>query len=221
VWSRMHDDSLALDAPQRVSVLADLVDLDRLGPALDRLADEAGAPEIATARADQHQPLVLEHDPTGSVRLRPTALEDVERTFGVVDLPLVTVVGAFGSRTVAGLITSASGRMRVALIDDLGHAGLRETSLTDDELPAFDQVSGELAAGSVAGITVFLVPYGAELPVHAVHTAGDRVEVTPLPELSCDAVALAASPDASGGLPLACARDGELWLGSLSALPVP
>lgn len=221
VWSRVHDDAVALDAPQRVAVLADLVDLDRLGPALDRVADEAGAPEIATVRADQHRPLVLEHDPTGSVRIRPTALEDVERTFGFVDLPLVTVVGAFGSRTVAGLITSASGRMRVALLDDLGDGGLRETSLTDDDLPAFDEVSGEIAPGSVAGLTVFLVPYGAELPVHAVHTAGVRFEVTPLPDLQCDAVALAPSPDASGGLPLACARDGELWLGSLDAMPVP
>jgi hypothetical protein len=219
VWSRVQDPTPGLDAPQRVSVHADLVDLDRLGPALDIAASEVGAPAILTVRADQHQPLVLEHDPTGGVRLRQTVQDGTDRTFAFVDLPLASVIGAFGSRTVAGLTATASGRMRVALIDDIGAVGLRDTSLGDDELPAFDQVTGEIAPGSVAGATVFLVPYGPELPVQAVHTEGGPVRVTPLPELSCDAVALAPSPDGSGELPLACTRDGELWLSSLGAVP--
>lgn len=221
VSSRVRADVPTLDPPQRVSVTADLVDLDRLGPALDHAAAEVGAPAIFTIRADQRQPLVLEPDPTGGLRMRPTVLEGGERTFAFVDLPLASVVGAFGSRTVAGLTTTSSGRMRVALLDDLGEQGLRDTSLGDEELPAFDQVTGEIALGSIAGIPVFLVPYGPELPVHAVRSTGLRVEVTALPELQCDAVALAPSPDAGGELPLACARDGELWIGSLHATPVP
>ena len=68
---------------------------------------------------------------------------------------------------------------------------------------------------------VFLVPYGPALPVHAVRSTGLRVEVTPLPELQCDAVALAPARDVGGALPLGCARDGELWIGSLNATPVP
>jgi hypothetical protein len=219
VWSRVQDATPGLEAPQRVSVHADLVDLDRLGPALDRAASEVGAPAILTIRADQHQPLVLEHDPTGGLRLRQTVQDGTDRTFAFVDLPLASVIGAFGSRTVAGLTATASGRLRVALVDDIGAEGLRDTSLSDEDLPAFDQVTGELAPGSVAGLTVFLVPYGPELPVQAVHTAGGPVRVTPLPELACDAVALAPAPDDDGELPLACARDGELWLGSLRAVP--
>jgi hypothetical protein len=203
-----------------VSVGAALVDLDRLGPALDRIAAEAGTPTLVTIRADQHQPLVLEHDPTGGLRVRSTVLDGTERSFSFVDLPLATVVGAFGSRTIAGLTTTSSGRMRVALVDDIGDEGLHETSLGDEDLPPFDEVTGELALGSVAGITVFLVPYGPELPVHVVHTAGSRVDVTPLPELRCDAVALAPTPDADGELPLACTLDGELFTGTLGAMPV-
>jgi len=219
VWSRVQDPMAELGTPQRVSVYSDLVDLDRLGPAIDRAASEVGAPAILTIRADQHQPLVLEHDPTGGVRLRQTVLDGTDRTFAFVDLPLASVIGAFGSRTVAGVTTTSSGRLRVALIDDIGAEGLRDTSLSDDDLPAFDQITGELAPGSVGGLTVFLVPYGPELPVHAIHTEGAAVRVTPLPELSCDAVALAPAPDPSGELPLACIRDGELWLGSLGAMP--
>lgn len=221
VWSRVHADGPALADPQPVRVRAELVDLDLLGPALDHVASEAGAPPIVSIRVDHHQPLVLEHDPTGGLRPRPTALDGTDRSFSFSDLPLATVAGAFGSRTVAGLTTSASGRMRVAAIDDLGDTGLVTTSLGDDDLPPFDQVTGELAPGSLAGISVFLVPYGAELPVHAVHSAGDGVQVTPLPELRCDAVALAPTPDGPNALPLACARDGEVWMATLTAMPLP
>lgn len=221
VWSRVHDDGPALDDPQPVRVRTELVDLDLLGPALDRVATEAGAPPIVGIRVDHHQPLVLEHDPTGGLRPRPTALDGTDRTFSFSDLPLATVAGAFGSRTVAGLTTSSSGRMRVAAIDDLGDTGLTSTSLGDDDLPPFDQVTGELAPGSLAGLSVFLVPYGPQLPVHAVHTAGDAVRITPLPELHCDAVALAPTPDGPNELPLACALDGEVWIATLTAMPLP
>lgn len=221
VWSRVQTDVPVLDPPQRVAVTADLVDLDRLGPALDPAAIEVGAPPIFTVRSDRQRARVLEPDPTGGLRLRPTVLEDGERTFASVDLPLASVVGAFGSRTVAGLSASTGGRMHVTLLDDLGDQGVRDSSPSDAELPALDQVTGELAPASLAGITVFLVPYGAAQPVHAVRSNGLRVTTTPLPELRCDAVALASSPDAEGGLPLACARDGELWIGSLNATPVP
>lgn len=221
VWSRVQTDVPVLDPPQRVAVTADLVDLDHLGPALDPAAIEVGAPPIFTIRSDRQRARVLEPDPTGGLRLRPTVLENDERTFASIDLPLASVVGAFGSRTVAGLSASASGRMHVTLLDDLGDQGLRDSSPSDAELPALDQVTGELAPASLAGVTVFLVPYGAAQAVHAVRSNGLRVTVTPLPGLQCDAVALATSPDADGELPLACAREGELWIGSLNATPVP
>jgi hypothetical protein len=221
VWSRVHDQGQGLDGAQRVAVRPDLVDLDRLGPALDRVSTERGGPTLFTIRADQHQPLVLEPDPTGGVRVRPTVADGNDRTFSFVDLPLATVVGAFGARTVAGVTTTSSGRMRVALVDDLGQGGSKETSLSDDDLPSFDQITGELAPASVGGLTVFLVPYGPELPVHAIYTAGAAVRVVSLTELRCDSVAVAGNPDPGGEVPLACARDGELWLGTLNAMPQP
>lgn len=215
VWSRVHANGRGLDPAQRVSVRADLVDLDRLGPALDRLSAAASGPAIFSIRADQHQPLVLEHDPAGGVRVRPTVIDPRERTFSYVTLPLATVVGAFGSRSVAGVTAIASGRARMALMDDLGEGGVAETSLSDDDLPAFDQVTGELAPTSVHGVIVFLVPYGPELPVHAIYSSGANVHVTPLTELRCDSVAVAATPDAGGVVPLACAVDGIVHLGAL------
>jgi hypothetical protein len=217
VWSRIHDDEPILSEPQRVTVRAALVDLDRLGPAVDRVASEGGGPPIVGIRVDRRQPLVLEHDPAGGLRPRPTVQRGTDRTFSHVDLPLATVVGAFGSRTVASIATGTSGRVRVAAIDDIGDAPLRDTSLSDDVLPPFAELRGELAPGSVAGVTVFLVPYGSAQPVHALHTTGDVVRATPLPTLQCEAVALAPSPDPDGELPLGCIRDGELWLGSLGA----
>lgn len=219
VWSRVHPEGLGIDAAQRISVHADLVDLDRLGPALDRASAEANGPSIFTIRADQHQALVLEHDPTGGVRVRPSVLDGRDHTFSFVDLPLATVVGALGSRSVAGITASPSGRARVALMDDLGENGQQDTSLDDDELPSFDQVTGELAPTNVGGLAVFLVPYGPDLPVHAIYSAGANVRVTPLPELRCDSVAAAPTPDPGGEVPLACALDGMVQLGTLSTAP--
>jgi hypothetical protein len=221
VWSRVHDEGRNLDGAQRVSTRAELVDLDLLGPALDRVGAEANGPAILTIRADRHQPLVLEHDPGGGLRVRPTVLDGSDRTFSFVDLPLATVVGAFGARTVAGVTASSSGRMRLALMDDLGKDGLQATSLGDDDLPPFDQITGELAPGSVGGLTVFLVPYGPEIPVQALHSAGGAVTVTPLTDLRCDGVALATAPDPGGEVPLACTLDGQLRLGTLRAMPQP
>lgn len=224
VWSRVQALGAAIDPPQRVVVRADLVDLDQLGPAVDPVAAAAGAPPIVGVRIAHHQPLVLEPDPTGGLRPRPTVLPDTDRTFAFVDLPLATVVGAFGSRTVAGVTAAASGRLRLARLDDLGDGGIEPTTLGPDDLPPLDQVTGELAPGVVGGLAVFLVPYGAEQPVHALHSDGAAIRITPLPDLRCDAVALA-PPDphdpAAVEVPLACALDGEAWLGALSVASAP
>jgi hypothetical protein len=218
VWSRMEDDALAIEAPQRVTVRADLVDLDQLGLVVDRIARETGGPPALTVRVDQHQPLVLEHDPAGGLRVRPTVVDGRDRSFSFVTLPLATVLGAFGSRTVAGVTAQDSGRMRVTFIDDLGEGGVREHSLSGDELPPLSGVQGELAVGSVAGLSVFLLPYGASEPVHAIYTAGSTVRVVPLPQLHCDSVALVIT-DALDALPLACTLDGQVLVGTLTATP--
>lgn len=224
VWTRLRPDpatptGLVLDAPQRAAVRTERVDLDRLGPALDRVSDDLHGPPTVTIRADQHQPLVLEHDPAGGVRVRPTVVDGRDRSFSHADLPLATVVGAFGARTVAGVTARASGRMRVTTIDDLGDGGVDEASLGTDDLPALEQVTAELAVSVVGGLPVFLVPFGAQAPVHAVYSTGSVVRIEVLEGLDCDAVALAPRPDPDGAVALACARDGHLHLGALVPTP--
>ncbi|MCX4245283.1 hypothetical protein [Paraliomyxa miuraensis] len=224
LWTRVHDQPnaapddppLSLDSPQRIFVLGSLVDLDRLGPALDRVTAEAGGPALVTIRADQHQPLVLEHDPAGGLRMRPTVVDGRDRSFTFVDLPLATVVGAFGSRTVAGLIAHANGRMRITGIDDIGDGGVDETSLGADDMPPLDLVTGEPATSSVGGLPVFLVPYGADEAVHAAYSTGSTGQVVALDSLRCASVALADRPNADGEVPLACVVEGELALGTLA-----
>lgn len=225
VWSRLrHTDPsapLVLDPVQRVTVGSRLVDLDRMGPALDRIAGDAGQPPVVTVRVDQIAPRVLEIDPVGGVRVRPTVLDGRDRSFSYADLPLCTVTGALGSRTVAGITPRASGRMRMAGLDDLGAGGIHDTSLGPDDLPPLDTVTAELAPSTVGGLSVFLVPYGDAAPVQAVYSNGSTVGVKGLDELRCEAVAVGEPPDPSGEAPLACARDGALELGTLAATPVP
>lgn len=216
VWSRLSADEPSLQAPQRLSVGADRIDLDRLGPVVDRASIAHGGPPLVGVRADQHQPLVLEVDPAGGLRPRPTVLDGRRRTFSFVNLPLATVVGAFGSRTVAGIINQTNGRLRVGLLDDLGEGGVVDFSLGEGDLPAFGRLTGEVAPGVTAGMSVFVVPYGRASPVQAIYTTGGDVGVSPLPDVQCDSVALALVPVGDGELPLACAIDGEIQLGALT-----
>ncbi|MEM9456024.1 MAG: hypothetical protein AAGF11_17720 [Myxococcota bacterium] len=219
VWSRLNADTVELQAPQRLSVGPDRIDLDRLGPVVDRASIEHGGPPLVGVRADQHEPLVLEVDPAGGLRPRVTVLDGRRRTFNFVDFPLATIVGAFGSRTVAGIIVEATGRLRVGLLDDLGEGGFEDFSLGEGDLPAFGRLSGEIAPGVLTGMSVFLVPYGRASPVQAIYTTGDEIEVSPLSDVHCDSVALAATPVGDGEVPLACAIDGEIRLGMLWAEP--
>ncbi|MEX1368564.1 MAG: hypothetical protein AB1Z98_35875, partial [Nannocystaceae bacterium] len=217
VYARIHGDGETIDAPQLVAVGTGLVDLDRLGAAADPIAARAGRPAPFTLRADQRLPLVLDLDAAaGVLTARPSSVPGPDLEPLQTDVPLVTVTGAFGSRAVAGLRAESGGRMQVASFDDLG-GSVEVQTVSEEALPDLAQVSGEIAPGSVAGLTVFLVPFGPELPVHVVVMVGDEPEVVPLPELRCDSVALApdSEPDA---LPLACARDGEVWLGTLATL---
>ena len=221
VWSRVHPNADALDPPQRVSVRADLVDLDRLGLAIDPIARAFGGPARVSVRVDQNDPLILDADLSGGLRARPTVVDDRDRSFSFADAPLASITGAFGSRTVASLTSEGGRRLRVAFIDDLGDGGVTAHSLSSDDLPDLEGVRGELAVGQVAGTSVFLVPYGSETPVQLVYAVGGTIRTHALEPLRCDGVALADTADGDGGLPLACTEDGELRLGTLSLEPDP
>ncbi|MCH9680049.1 MAG: hypothetical protein K0V04_01345 [Deltaproteobacteria bacterium] len=220
VSTRILDDATSLDPTQRITIGGATVDLDALGPAIDRIAAEGGRPPPVSIRADQHRALALEHDPgTGVFRVRLSNLEDEDRALSFLDLPLVSVIGAFGSRTVAGLsFSSGSGRMQIATHDDLGPGGIDVASLGDSDVPSLGDITGELAPASVDGLTVFLLPFGALQPVQAVHSAGGAAMVEPLEQLRCDSIAVAPFVDKTNTLSLACARDGEVRLGTLSTV---
>jgi len=220
VYGRVHDQGAGIDAPQRISVRGERVDLDLLGPAVDPIAIEYGGPPVISVRADHNQPLVLQLDPSAGLQARPTVLDGRDRSFSFVDVPLATITGAFGSRTVGGLIKRTGGRMRVAFIDDLGDGGVVEQSLSSDHLPELDGVRGELAVGSLMGISVFLLPYGPASPLHVVYGVGSSARVESLDDLHCDSAALAAAPGEVGpAVALACTTDGVLQLGTLEAEP--
>ncbi|MCA9651695.1 MAG: hypothetical protein KC501_17405 [Myxococcales bacterium] len=216
VHARIADDGTAIDPPQRLMVGSDLVDLDDLGPAIDLVASDRGAPAPFTLRVAQREPVVLDLDPSrGLLQVRASVIDGADVEPFASELPLVTVTGAFGSRTVAEL--RAGGEeptLQVGFFDDLSGAVDRRI-LDPEALPDLASASGGLAPGSIDGLTVFLVPLGAELPVHAVYAKGDDVGVAVLDELHCESVALGTA-GGRGTLPLACARDGQVWLGELS-----
>ncbi len=201
VWSRVQPDAVALDPPQRVSVRADLVDIDRLGPVVDVIARERGGPPAVTIRVDQHQPLTLEADPVaGGLRARPTTVDGRDRSFSFVDMPLTTIHGAFGARTIAGITARSGGRMRVALIDDLGNGGVTDHSLAGDDvaddmrgLPAVDERPASER------------PVGGDRDVDDVAAGRHRVEVSH----QAESVVLRIEPEAHGrGAELCRVADG-------------
>ncbi len=219
VSARIEGDAVELAPPQRVTRGTDEADLDALGPGIDRIAAMSGRTAPVSLRSDQHQPLALEHDAaSGVLRFAPTEVDGRERSLSLVDIPLATIVGAFGSRTVAGATLDAGGgRMQVVLIDDLGDGGIDSFSLATGDVPALGEATGALVPGVVDGVTVFLLPFGSLQPVYAIYTAGTSVRTRALSELWCDSVALAPMEAADGTVPLACALDGEVSLGRLSS----
>jgi hypothetical protein len=207
--ARLSGAPVAIGGAARI-VLGDRLDLDAIGPVLDPASVEVGGAPLLGARLDGRTPIVLEADPVhGRLSARPTITDGTSRALAGVEGPLASVVGAFGSRSVAGLFAGDPGRVRLVEIDDWGPGGTREHSLGPDALPDPQTATGDLAVGLVAGTAVWLVPYGADVPVHAVIGGGEEPVVQRIDALHCATIAVGFDPrDPGAPLHLACATGG-------------
>lgn len=215
--TRLHEQADGFDPPQRITVGPDQVDLDHLGPALDRIAVAAGQPPPLSIRADRLQPLVLQLDDAGAFRPHFTEVTPSDDDIGFATLPVATVLGAFGSRTAVSLSTRPSSRLRVSLLGDFS-GSVRVATFGVTDLPDFPNITGETAPAIVDGLTTFAVPYGDARPVHLVYPLGSGAQfVVPDDTMRCQGVA-AAYTATGPTTPLACTRDGTVWLGALSVV---
>lgn len=216
LW-RGHD--LPWTPPQQIGT-ATPSDLDAIGPA-PVLVDIPGAHNTTlSVRQGGAFPALLELSDAGAVSLTVPPLTAPLDVSG--DIDLATIVGNFGSRTVAAVDTA--GRISISMLDTSAGNGPRRASPKFTTLPG-TPATGPLAPGVARGYPIFLVPYGAAAPVHLVASDGERSFVQPLADLHCDAVALAVTlagnDPARPVLPLACLRDGALHLGELTTIDAP
>lgn len=212
-------DPLRWTPPQQIGTAAPS-DIDSLGPA-PVLTDIPGHRSTTlAARIGGAFPALLDVSDTGAVALTVPPFSVPLDVTG--DITLATIVGNFGSRTVAAVDTT--GRVSLSMLDTSNGIGPRRASPKAATLPG-TPATGALAPGVARGYPIFLVPYGAAAPVHIVASDGEHSFVQPLTDLHCDAVALAVTLAGNDPehpvLPLACLLAGELLFGTLTTTDAP
>jgi len=198
----------ALDVPR----LVPFGTFDTVGAAI--ALDTLPGPNVAiAARMDHLRPAVIEIDRETSVlRMRPTAVDAREMQWDDVDGPMVTALGAFSSRIVAGLDRDGDAVV-IAWLDDSGHT---EPTLRRVDLPSGAPASGPVVAALVGGSVVLLVPRGAH-DMLAIPTTSMSPVVQTLVGAACD-VAVAGRGEPSDGasrVGVACLRERALVVGML------
>ena len=138
--------------------------------------------------------------------------------------------GAFGARHVFSLeLGGELAKLRVLRLDRWRGAPDDEGDEGDEgdeaapsgvgseliELPALPSAAPWLTA--LDGVPTLLVPLGPEQEVLALRSTGAGTAVEPVAGLRCDAIGVSSPGDDGVGdtLPLACLREGQLWLGVL------
>ncbi len=193
-----------------------LADVDALAPALDPLGFEGLGPIAMGARLGR-RPVVLDLDrDSRTIAVRPSVTADSFGLLDDVDGPLLTLIGAFGSRMVTGVTTDPEW-LALALLDDRAGGGVVDSSVAY-AIGGLVMPSGPPAIGLLGGATVIVVPFGADQPLFVVVVASIDPEVTTVAELGCDRVALpqTTAGNAGGALGLACLQDRDLRLGTLA-----
>ena len=187
-----------------------LTDLDGLGPVLDLAAAAAAAQPRLVLREARARPLLLRAQGAQLSR-EPLASAAPLGLPTDASLRVAAVRAAFDGLTLLAL--APDGAARLLLHDP--RAGILAAPLTVAGLPAAEP-TGDLAVGVLAGFAVFLIPYGDAAPVHMVISDGTRPVVQPLGDHRCRALALAHElADDADRLPLACLRDGAIYIGAL------
>lgn len=209
--------------PQRLSFGA-AQDIDQLGIAIDLAHAEFIGSATVSARIQGRRSVVLEiGSDDGIATVRPSRTDDTIRTFANTTSALTSVAGAFGSRTVIAVAPGAGGRVGLLRADDLSGAEPEAFSLSEAELPPLEGLSGPVTITTLGGAAVALLPFGSAAPVQAIVLTGDAPEVTPLEGLQCTSIAAPAAslggPDEA--VPLACARDGQVFDATLTQIDPP
>ena len=214
IASFWRGDELRWTPPQQIGT-ATPSDLDALGSAAVLSDIPQGSARALSVRLGGAFPALLELADGGAISLTTppqTAALDLPG-----DITLATVVGNFGSRTVAAI--DRHGRFSLRLLDTSHGNPPHIAAARSASLPVAT-VTGPLAAGVGRGYPFFLVPYGDEFPVHVVASDGEAYFTQPIPDLHCDAVALAITLTGNdpelAAVPLACLSGGELRLGSVT-----
>jgi hypothetical protein len=188
-------------------------DIDRIGPVVDLTTPPGLGPQLFAARIASVSPAVIEIDDGGSAHLRTSVAAPIVPALGHIDGPLATIVGAFGSRIVAGW-SRQTGALSVVQIDDLGSGAVVDVT---PPLEDVGTASGPLVASLLGGAPLMLIPMGADRPAQAILTTSMTASVQPLDALRCDSVALPTSDVANGdaAIRVACLLDGELYLATI------
>jgi hypothetical protein len=198
--------------------LGDTADLDAIAPAVDLLASSRGD-AVVSLRLGRNRPVLIDVALSdAAVRLRPSVVAEDPPGFAELTTPVATIAGAFASRTVAAFDGE---RLRVLRWDDSGMSGLADVSPPADALPPASAVTGEIAGTVVGGAPVFVLPFGADLPLVAVVVTEPSATVQTLADDGCDAVAASATAAGNdgGAAAIACLRQGTVRLGRLRVAP--
>lgn len=193
-----------------------LADVDALSPALDPLGVEGSGPVAVGARLGRRA-VVLDLDRASrTLTVRPSVTADSINSLDDVDAPLLTLLGAFGSRIVASTTTDPEW-LALGLFDDRGGGGVVDASV-EYAIGGVASPTGPAAIGLLGGATVIVVPFGADQPLLVVLVTSVDPDVVAIADVGCDRVALpqTTAGNAASALGLACVQDRDLRLGTLA-----
>jgi hypothetical protein len=202
--------------PTAPDAVPGLADVDGLALALDPAGATAGV-TVALGVRLAGQPAVLDVDRSArTIAVRPSTTADSFGALEDLDGPLATLLGAFGSRTVAGT-TIDGDAVALALVDDRGTGGVNDASIDPADVE-LGPPSGPPVFGLLGGATVVVVPFGVDEPLLVALVVSADPTLVLVPEVGCDAVALpqTATGNAGGALAFACLQDRELRVGTLA-----
>ena len=192
-----------------------LVDVEGLVPALDPAGASAGL-SVALGVRLAGRPAVLDVDRSSrTLAVRSSTTADSFGALDDLDGPLATLLGAFGSRIVAGATTDPV--VALALVDDRGVAGLNDASIDPDDVD-LGVPSGPPVLGLLGGAAIVVVPFGVDAPLLVALVVAADPTIVVVPDIGCDAVALpqTAAGNAGGALAFACLQDRELRVGTVA-----
>ncbi len=207
-------------SPPRLLRVVGTSDVDALAPTIDVVGRLGGGPHTFAARVDDMRPVLFTVDP-GSGELGANVMFANDNVSVLPDLamPMVTVLGAFGSRQVFGPLRGGNAGARVLLwhIDD-GMAGSGfDASPRAAQLEGIGDPTGDAVGTIVHGAPIYLVPMGSDAPAWAFVSTGPEPFAGPVEGLRCDEIAAPVAMVGVRGdrIRVACRRGRDVLIGTL------